>query len=352
MRTIMAITLFILTGILTALFFGFDFSKAANSLEYDDEQEGMKDEIVIKFSHVAAENTPKGRAARKFASLVQERTRGKIKVQIFANGSLYNDQNEYQALLDGHVQMIAPATSKLTKHYPKWQVLDLPFAFPTQKAVQEAYEGKIGNILLNTLDSDHVKGLTFWYNGYKQITNDEKPIILPEDFTRMHFRIMPSPVIKSQFKMLDASTSVLPFNKVYRNLEVQFIDGEENTFSNIYTKKLYRHQKYLTISNHAYLGYVVLMNGKFWNRLSPENKKIINQALKETTEWNHRHSIETNDQQKRYLMKTNALKIHYLTNEEEKRWKEALGPVYHKAAPIVGKKLMNEVDRLQKKYSY
>ncbi|ARI76401.1 DctP family TRAP transporter solute-binding subunit [Halobacillus mangrovi] len=350
MKTVAAISLFIFTGIFTALFIGFDWSEAKDSVEYDDEQEGIQQEVVIKFSHVVAENTPKGIAARRFASLVKERTEGEVKVEIYSNATLYNDQNEYTALKEGHIQMIAPATSKLTDYFPKWQVLDLPFAFPTYDAVKDAYEGKIGQTLLEELEEDHLKGMTFWYSGYKQVTSSEEPLLNPSDFNRTHFRIMPSPVIQSQFKALGASTSELPFNKTYKNLAVDFINGQENTVSNIYSKKLYEEQDHMTISKHGYLGYVVLMNEQFWEELSEENQEVIRKALQETTDWIRRHSIEMNDAHLRRLKRNEAIEVHYLSNKQKELWKQKLETVYNKAEPVIGKSLINEVERIQESY--
>ncbi|QAS53476.1 DctP family TRAP transporter solute-binding subunit [Halobacillus litoralis] len=350
MKTFAAISLFIFTGIFTALFFGFDLSEAAEPLEYDDEQEGLEDEVVIKFSHVVAENTPKGKAARKFASLVQERSNGEIKVEVYSNGTLYNDQNEYTALKNGHIQMIAPATSKLPERFPKWQVLDLPYAFPTYEAVRQAYEGEIGTTLLNDLEEDDVKGMTFWYNGYKQVTSNKQPLTVPADFNRTHFRIMPSPVIESQFQALGASTSKLPFNKTYTNLEVDFIDGQENTPSNVYSKKLFEKQKHMTISNHGYLGYVVLMNQAFWKDLSEEHQTIVLNAMSETTNWVRRHSIEMNDAYLRQMKREDSIEVHYLTSEQKELWKQTFQPVYEEAEHIVGNRLIEKLYELQEQY--
>ncbi|MBB6453526.1 C4-dicarboxylate-binding protein DctP [Salirhabdus euzebyi] len=350
MKTVTTITLFILTGIVTAIFFGFDISEMVRSYEYDDEQEGIKDEIVIKFSHVVAENTPKGMAAHRFARMVEERTDGKVKVEIHSNGVLYNDNDEWEAINKGNVQMIAPATSKLSAYYPKWQVLDLPFAFPSYQAVQDAYEGPIGHSLLKELKGSNVTGLAFWYNGYKQITNNAHPIKYPSDFSRLHFRIMPSPVIDAQFEAFEASTSTLPFNKTYKNLEVNFINGQENTLSNIYTKKFYQKQKYLTMSNHGYLGYVVLINTEFWEGLQPEIQEVIKKSLQETTEWVSRHSIEMNDQHSRNLKQLKSIEIHTLNQEQKRLWREAIKPVYEDAAPVVGYELMKELYKIQLKY--
>lgn len=350
LKTFAAISLFIFTGIFTALFFGFDLSEASESLEYDDEQEGLEDEIVIKFSHVVAENTPKGKAVRKFASLVQDWSNGDIKVEIYSNGTLYNDQNEYTALKDGHIQMIAPATSKLTERFPQWQVLDLPFAFPSYEAVKQAYQGEIGTTLLNTVEKDGIKGMTFWYNGYKQVTSNKQPLLVPADFNRTHLRIMPSPMIESQFQSLGASTSKLPFNKTYSNLEVNFINGQENTPSNIYSKKLFEEQAYMTISNHGYLGYVVLINGTFWKDLSKEHQTIVQEALNETTDWIWRHSIEMNDAHLRKIKRADSIDVHYLTNEQKESWKQTFEPVYEEAENTIGKRLMEEIYTIQEQY--
>ncbi|RWZ51374.1 DctP family TRAP transporter solute-binding subunit [Halobacillus fulvus] len=351
MRTFIALTLLIGTGIFTALFFGFDLKEASTTLEHDDEQTGIRDETIITFSHVVAEDTPKGRAARRFASLVEERTDGEIKVEIYSNASLYNDQNEYEALKNGQIQMIAPATSKLTERFPRWQVLDLPYAFPTYEAIQEAYEGTIGETLLKEVEQDQMKGLTFWYNGYKQMTHTNQPLLQTTDFERAHFRVMPSPVLKSQFESLGASASELPFNKTYTNLEVDFVNGQENTLSNIYSKKLYEKQNHLTVSNHGYLGYVVLMNEAFYESLSEEHQVIIEQALTETTDWIRRHSIEMNDAHLRAIKRDNLMDVHYLPNRQKQAWQQRFETVYNEYELMIGHHLMREVKRIQNEYN-
>ncbi|MGV2621423.1 UNVERIFIED_CONTAM: DctP family TRAP transporter solute-binding subunit [Halobacillus marinus] len=338
MKSFLAIALLLFLGIASALFFGRDFSETAQSLEYDDEQEGLKEAVVINFSHVAAENTPKGMAARKFAELVEERSAGKIKVNVYSNGSLYNDKNEYEALKSGHVQMIAPATSKMTIHFPSWQILDLPFAFRNVSEVKAIYEGATGEALLGELEEDGLKGMTFWYNGFKQITSNKHPLIMPEDFEQMHFRIMPSPVLKAQFEALGASTSELPFNETYNNLEVDFIDGQENTISNIYTKKLYIEQAHMTISNHGYLGYVVLMNEDFWEQLTDSHQQILTETMEETTAWIERHSIEMNDAYLRQMKRDESIEIHYLTPAEREEWQKAMEAVYRRPSTLTENK--------------
>ncbi|QHS23193.1 DctP family TRAP transporter solute-binding subunit [Virgibacillus sp. MSP4-1] len=352
MKSWISTLLFLFAGMCTIIFFSLDLKESAATYVYDDEQETLDDQIVIRFSHVVAENTPKGRAVRRFADLVHERTDGKVSVEVYSNGILYSDQNQWQALKDGKVEMIAPATSQVAQYVPSFQVLDLPYAFPNAKAADEAYKGPIGQTLLKDLEQEEVKGLSFWHEGYKQVTNHKRPLQGPEDFYRLHFRSIPSPVIETQFEALHASTSILPFNKTYKNLEVEFINGQENTVSNIYTKKFYEVQDFITISNHAYLGNVVIINEEFWDRLSTEIQEAIGKSLDETTDWVRRHSIEINDQHMRNLRRLDEMRIHTLSPNQTSEWKQALEPVYKKTEDVVSEELMNEIYRLQHKYGY
>jgi C4-dicarboxylate-binding protein DctP len=349
MRTFLFIGFFILTGIVTAYMVGFQ-SRDGFSAEYDDDQEKMRDQIVIKVSHVVSENTPKGKAVRRFKALVEENTKGKVKVEIYPNGALYSDISEWDALKNNNVQMIIPATSKVSQYVPEFGLFDLPFAFKGYGQVQQAFEGRIGEILLEKVEKrEHVKGVTFWYNGFKQITNSKRPLIIPSDFHRLHFRTMPGEVIKDQYQTLEAAVSDLPFNKTYENLEVGFIDGQENTISNIYSKKLYDHQSYLTVSNHSYLGYVVLMNEEFWNGLPKEYQEEIDRAMVQTTDWIRRHSIEMNDEQMRELKRNTDLDIHILLNSEKEEWKEKLAPLYKEYEDVFGEELMGEISEINRK---
>ncbi|WP_409252067.1 DctP family TRAP transporter solute-binding subunit [Bacillus sp. SCS-153A] len=346
MKTAVVLVL-IVSGIVSAIVSGF-YSHTTFSLAYDDEQEKIKEQRVIKISHVVSEITPKGRAARRFKELVERRTNGEVKVEIYPNGSLYSDISEWNALKNNNVQMIMPATSKVSEYIPEFQVFDLPFAFRTHEEVEAAYSGVIGNILLDKLESQEgVRGLTFWYNGFKQITNSKKPLVYPKDFKHLHFRTMPGDLIEDQYQLLGAAVSSLPFNKTYENLQVGFIDGQENTISNIYSKKLYENQQFLTVSNHAYLGYVVLMNKDFWSDLSPEHKMAVEDALAETTDWIRRHSIEINDSHMREIKRDNLLEIHTLLNVEKEKWKEELEPLYQQYEPVIGRQIMDEVRAIQ-----
>lgn len=347
------IVIFILLLIIisaSALFMGYHSLFFQDSLSYDDDQEGLEDQIVFKFSHVVAENTPKGLAANKFAELVYEKSNGSIKIEIFPNGSLYSDIEEIHALKNGQVDFIAPSTSNLVALSPQWGVLDLPFAFPSYEAMQEGLNGKIGEQLLHSLQKEDIKGLAHWSNGFKQLTSNKGPIYTPEDIKGQSFRIMQSDIIQSQFDLLQAKAQQESFNSTYTLLETNKIDGEENTISNIYSKKFYNVQKYLTISNHGYLGYVVMMNQKTWDQQTKKTQQILLEALEETTIWNNQQSIQMNEEQLRLIKESSPIEIHKLTDAERKEWEKVLSPIYEDLAPTIGEELVEDLKELQKKY--
>ncbi|PHE57441.1 DctP family TRAP transporter solute-binding subunit [Bacillus pseudomycoides] len=352
MKKIVAFILLFIVLITSALFIGFQSLFSQGELAYDDDQAGLKKQIVFKFSHVVAENTPKGLAASKFAELVKEKSNGTIKIEIFPNGSLYSDIEEIRALKAGQVHFIAPSTSKLGMLSHEWGVLDLPFAFPNYEAIQEGLNGKIGEQLLQSLQKDNIKGLAHWSNGFKQITSNKGPIYTPADIKGQSFRIMQSDVIQSQFDLLKVHAHQDSFNSTYKLIETGKVDGEENTISNIYSKKFYNVQNYLTISNHGYLGYVVMMDQKTWNQQTEKTKQILLEAMKGTTEWNNRQSIRMNEEQLELIKQSSPIQIHELTASQKKEWEKALSPIYEDLAPTIGEQLVNDLKELKKKYQF
>lgn len=351
MRSIIGMSLFIITVLAAAIVIGFQSELGSTNLPYDDEQKGFNQRIVIKFSHVVAENTPKGLAVDQFANLVAEKTHGKVEVQVYPNSILYSDKDEFQALWDGKIQMIAPAFSNISTLYPSWLVLDLPFAFPNQQAVDESLHGEIGKILCQTLESRNMKGLAFWSNGFKQVTSNRRPLLTPEDFRGQKIRIMPSKVLEDQYRLLHADPVPIPFSEVYRNIENGTVDGQENTISNIYTKRLYLGQKYLTLSNHGYLGYAVIVNKSFWDKLPADIQKSIQEALQETTDWNNRLAVSMNEKQLNQLRNMSVIQIDKLSNEQRNQWIQVTDPLYNKYADTIGYDLVNKVKQIRNKYT-
>lgn len=315
----------------------------------DKEQVSPDEKIVIKFSHVVAENTPKGLAAERYAELVKERTKGRVEVQVFPNSTLYKDGEEIEALQSGAVQMIAPATSKLSGVFPQWQIFDLPYAFKDESKVHEAMNGYIGSKLYEGLRQNNLHALAFWDNGFKVMTNNQKPVVHPEDFTGLSFRVMiNSQVLKKQFEKLGAKPVEGSFDDLYRALETNKFDGEENTISNICSKNLFKVQPYITISNHGYMGYVVLTNEKFWNSLPEDIRCILEGTLAEVTDWERHQALKMNSEGMDSISSSGVVQLHYLTEDEKNEWIQVLRPIYQEFDDIIGKDLIESVEELNK----
>ncbi|MTI85514.1 MAG: TRAP transporter substrate-binding protein [Firmicutes bacterium] len=316
----------------------------------DSGEEGAGDgPIVIKFSHVVAENTPKGQAAQMFEEKAEEYTEGKVDVQVFPNSQLYDDNEVLAALQQDNVQMAAPATSKVSKLFPEWTIFDFPFAFPDVQAVQAAMESEeIGGKLFTMLKEQDLLGLAMWDNGFKQMSLDEHPLYMPEDFEGQKFRVMSSKVLEAQFEALNANPVPMPFSEVYSALEQGVIDGQENTLSNIYSKKFHEVQKYMTLSNHGYLGYAVITNATFWDGLPDDVRTQVKKALDETTQWVRDNGQRLNDENLEKIKADGTLEeIHTMTEEEKQAWMEATSAVYDEFKDEVGEDLINAVLELR-----
>ncbi len=305
--------------------------------------------IVIKFSHVVAENTPKGQAAQMFEEKAEEYTEGKVDVQVFPNSQLYDDNEVLAAVQQNNVQMAAPATSKVSKLFPQWQIFDFPFAFPDVKAVQTAMESEeIGGKLFTMLKEEKLLGLAMWDNGFKQMTLDEHPLYMPKDFEGQKFRVMSSKVLEAQFEALSANPIPMPFSEVYSALEQGVIDGQENTLSNIYSKKFHEVQKYMTLSNHGYLGYAVITNSEFWEGMPEDVRTQVEKALDETTQWVRENGQRLNQENLDKIKADGTLEeIHTMTEEEKQAWMEATSGVYDQFREEVGAELIDAVLELR-----
>ena len=216
--------------------------------------------IVIKFSHVVASNTPKGAATEKFKELAEKYTDGKVKVEIYPNSTLYKDKEELEALQLGAVQMLAPSNSKFGPiGVREFEVFDLPYILPDLATLRKVTDGPLGAKLLKLLEPKGMTGLAYWDNGFKEMTANKK-LVTPEDYKSLKFRIQSSKVLEAQFRSLGSIPQVMAFGEVYQALQTGVVDGQENTWSNIYTQKMHEVQKYATITNHGYIGYVVVTN--------------------------------------------------------------------------------------------
>lgn len=294
----------------------------------DHEQVSPEDRIVIKFSHVVSETSPKGMAAKRFAQLVNKRTDNRVEVQVYANSTLYKDGEEIEALQSGRIQMIAPATAKIGGYFPELAVFDLPFMFENYDQVHNFVDGVMGTELITNAVHQEMLGLCFWDNGFKQIAAHEG-IVNVTDYSGLKFRIMDSELLNAQFATVGATTEVMPFNEVYTALENQQVDGIENTLSNIYTKKFHNELSQIIISNHGYLGYVVITNKSFWDNLPEDIKIILTETLEEVTLW-QREVAKRQNQKSLDELSLLPVEVTYLSDEQRKQWATAFAPVYDK----------------------
>ncbi len=305
---------------------------------------GFAADYVIKFSHVVSPNTPKGKAADYFAKRVEELSHGKIKVKVYPNAQLGKDKVILKKLKFNTVQMAAPTFSKFTGLVPQLGLFDLPFLLKNEQHLHKVLDGEVGEKLKDMVTKKGYVALAYWDNGFKQLTDNKRPLIKPEDCKGLKFRVMSSKVLIEQFKALGAIPVVLPFSEVYSALQQGVVDGQENTISNIYTKKFYEVQRYMTMTNHGYLGYLVVMSKKFWNRLPNDMKKVILQAMKEATEKERVWAKELNNDQlnkiKEYAQKTGKLEIDYLTPQQRLLWEKKLRSIYPKFYDTIGKDLI------------
>ncbi|SDS84455.1 TRAP transporter substrate-binding protein [Bradyrhizobium canariense] len=298
--------------------------------------------IVIKFSHVVAADTPKGKAADKFKELAEKYTNGKVKVEVYPNSTLYKDKEELEALQLGAVQMLAPSNSKFGPiGIKEFEVFDLPYILPDLKTLRKVTDGPLGAKLLKLLDTKGMTGLAYWDNGFKQMSANKK-LIAPDDYKGLKFRIQSSKVLEAQFRALGAIPQVMAFSDVYQALQTGVVDGQENTWSNIYTQKMHEVQKYMTVTNHGYIGYVVVVNKKFWDGLPPDIRDELSKAMKEATEYGNNQSAKENDDALELIKKSGKSEILTLTSEQDEAMRKAMMPVYKDVASRVGQPLIGE----------
>jgi len=301
--------------------------------------------IVIKFSHVVATDTPKGQAAERFKMLAEKATNGRVKVEVYPNSQLYKDKEELEALQLGAVQMLAPSLAKFGPLGVKeFEAFDLPYIFPSKTALYNVTEGEIGKSLMKKLEPKGITGLAFWDNGFK-VMSANKPLRTPADFKGLKMRIQSSKVLDAQMRALGANPQVLAFSEVYQALQTGVVDGTENPPSNMYTQKMHEVQKYVTVSNHGYLGYAVIVNKKFWDGLPPDIRTALDKAMKDATTFEKAIAQRDNDLALDAIKKTGKTDIYTLSVKEQAEWRKALLPVQQSMESRIGKDLISAINK-------
>lgn len=301
--------------------------------------------IVIRFSHVVATDTPKGQAAERFKLLAERATRGRVKVEVYPNSQLYKDKEELEALQLGAVQMLAPSLAKFGPLGVKeFEAFDLPYIFPSKAALYAVTEGRIGKRLLQRLEPKGITGLAYWDNGFK-LMSANKPLRVPGDLRGLRMRIQSSTVLDAQMRALGARPQVLAFSEVYQALETGLVDGTENPPSNMYTQKMHEVQGHLTVSNHGYLGYAVIVNKKFWDGLPGDIRRQLERAMAEATAFEKAIAQRDNDRALAAIGKAGKTAIYHPTPREQAAWRHALLPVHRQMESRIGKDLIEAIAR-------
>lgn len=297
--------------------------------------------IVIKFSHVVANDTPKGKGALKFKELAEKYTDGKVKVEVYPNSTLYKDKEEIEALQLGSVQMLAPSTAKFAPLGVKeFEALDLPWLFKDDNTYAAAMKGPVGKFLFDKLQAKGIKGLAYWDNGFHMVSAN-KPLIKPSDFQGLKFRISGSKIADQYFRNVGSIPQIMAFSEVYQALQTGVVDGCENTPSNYLTQKFYEVQKDITVSNHAHLQYAVIVNAKFWDGLPADVRGQLEKAMSDATDYTNSIARKENEDALAEIKKSGKTTLHSLNDADRKAWQEAMHPTYQWAKGRVGQEVLD-----------
>ncbi len=293
--------------------------------------------VVIKFSHVVAPDTPKGKGADRFKQLVEERSKGRIKVEVYPNSQLYKDKEELEALQLGSVQMLAPSLAKFGPLGVKeFEVFDLPFLFKDEAAFKAVTEGEVGKGLFAKLEGKGIKGLAYWDNGF-HIMSANKPLHAVADFKGLKMRIQSSKVLDAQMRALGAIPQVMAFSELYQALQSGVVDGTEGVASNFWTQKIFEVQKHITLSNHGHLAYALIINKKFYDGLPADLRAILDSAVKDATTYANAIAATENKEALDKIRASGKTTLYSLTPAETIEWKKALMPVHKEMEARVGK---------------
>ncbi|RRD58410.1 DctP family TRAP transporter solute-binding subunit [Comamonadaceae bacterium OH2545_COT-014] len=297
--------------------------------------------ITIKFSHVVADQTPKGQGALKFKEVAEKKLQGKVQVQVFPNSQLFGDGKEMEALLLGDVHIIAPSLSKFDRYTKKIQLFDLPFLFDDMAAVDRFQSGPKGQELLKSMTSRGLLGLAYWHNGMKQLSTGKDKLARPEDARGLKFRIQNSDVLEAQFRALGANPQKMAFAEVYQALQTGVVDGQENTWSNIYSQKFYEVQKIVAETNHGVVDYMVVTNAKWWNALPADVRQGLSEAMAEATAHANRLAADLNARDREHIAQAGKARVQTVTASDLAAWRAAMAPVWKRFESAIGKDMID-----------
>ncbi|MCP5363789.1 MAG: DctP family TRAP transporter solute-binding subunit [Hyphomicrobiales bacterium] len=329
MRTIRALSIPFLCAALALLL----------ALSHARTEDQLDDPIVIRFSHVVSEDSAKGIGAELLKKRVEERLAGKVRVEVYPRSQKFTDTQVVTALLFGDIEMAAPSFAKLAPYAASLTVFDLPFLFPDVEAVHRFQGSPSGQKLLNAMRPVGIKGLAFWDNGMRVVSSD-RSLQRPSDASGLSFRIEPSAVFHAQYASLGAVPRPMPFKLLIDALRQGLVNGQENTWSNIYAQGVHRFHKHFTELNHSFLGYMVITSDQFWAGLPPEIRVKLEQILAEVSADVNRRAAEQARDHRAKLIGTEGIEIVRPTPDALHEWRAAMCPVWNRFAPDVERDVM------------
>jgi C4-dicarboxylate-binding protein DctP len=301
--------------------------------------------VIIKFSHVVTDDTPKGKGAIRFKELAEAKTKGRVKVEIYPNSQLYKDREELEALQLGAVQMLAPSVSKFGPlGVRKFEVFDLPYMFADESSLERVVEGPVGTGLFKLLEPKGIVGLAYWFNGFKEFSAN-KPLRKLDDFKGLKIRIQSSKILEGEIKAFGAIPQVMAFSEVYTALQQGVVDGEENTPSNKYTQKMHEVQKHMTMSDHGVVMYAVVVNKKFWDGLPADIRKSLVEAMAESTQYVWDIAKKENEDALAKIKAAKTTEVYVLPAAEKAAWRKAMLPLYREHEGVVGKDTLESIEK-------
>ncbi|NLY80740.1 MAG: TRAP transporter substrate-binding protein [Lysinibacillus sp.] len=336
-------------GVLTLALVACGGGSSSSSSEPKSSEDYTADKpFVIKFSHVTAIDSVKGKSADYFAQLVDEKTEGRVKVEVYPSSQLYGDADELDALVSGNVHMIAPSVTKMVKIDPRWQYVDMPYLFKDDEHVKRFFDSEVAQDLFNSeqLAQNDIMGMAFWPNGFKHFSNNKHPLVKPEDFKGLKFRTQAGQVLEAQFEALGAGSATISFGETYAALQQGTVDGAENPFNNFDTMKFYEVQPYLSTTQHGRLDYAIFVNKSYWESMPEDLRVLVEEALAEATEYAQSLAAEENAKSFEKIKELGTVEVYEMSDEEREALREALQPVYDKFTDVITQELIDGITAL------
>lgn len=325
---------------------GWFWLSQAHAITNNQQAASVKKPILLRFSHVVTPDTPKGLVAQRLKELVEKRSEGHIRVEIYPNATLYGDHDEIEALQIGAIEMLAPSLSKFGRlGLYEFELFDLPFLFNDTQEALTITQGAIGERLLQKLQQQHLIGLGYLTNGLRQMSAN-RPLLQPSDFVGLRMRIQASRVISSQMRALGAYPVILPFSETRKALSKGVVDGTENAASNFWTQNMHTVQSDLSLTNHSFQGYVVITSERFWHSLSSAHQTIIREALTDALAYGDKIADAQNLAALAAIASSGYTRVHTLTPEQRAQLRLAMQPVYEQLSRTIGPHWINSVEEV------